>query len=152
MTQTEIEQVQGPDPEPGPVVAIGAQPDPIKHTHACPVCFEQVACKEYCATEVIGEELFGAPSQCDDCKNASPESVDIVTGKIAVGDVLRCDVDALVYEVTSIDIPAESAYLETVIGYPKSRRTMRLARDGSPARRSFVEDNGREPLWFRVVR
>ena len=96
-----------------------------------------------------GEEIHGTPDPCDDCKNAPADSIDIMTGKIDHGDVLRCDEDALVYEVRRIDRHDQRAELETLPGYPKKTRTMRLALDGSPARRSFTDDR-REPLWFRV--
>lgn len=141
-----------PEPEPGPVAVAGAQLDPILHTHLCPICQEDVECMEFCTTEMsFGEELVGTPWECNACKNAPADSLDIITGKVEVGDVLRCDADALVYEIWHIDVPLLRAELSTVIGYPKATRTMELAKDGSPARRRMA-DGQREPLWFRVTK
>ncbi len=74
-----------------------------------------------------------------------------IATKVSLGDTLRCDEDGLVYEVESLDRQEGRAELHTVIGYPKGSRAMRLASDGSPARRNLV-DGGREPLWFRVTK
>ena len=139
-----------PAEEPGPAT-VGAQTDPIQHTHLCPVCFENVDCKDFCATEIGDDDkLIGTPWQCDACKNAPADSIDIITGKVEIGDVLRCDEDGLVYEVKDFDFHVGArAELVTIVGYPQQRRFMALAIDGSPARRRFA-DNHREPLWFRV--
>lgn len=131
-------------------MATGTQTDPIQHTHLCPVCYAQPECKDFCATEFSEDgSLAGNPITCDACKKAPSEGVDIFVGQVAIGDVLRCGADSLVYEVTGIDPEVRLAALETVVGYPYGRRTMNLAMDGSPAR-YYLVDGSREPLWFRV--
>jgi hypothetical protein len=139
-----------PDPEPGPVAVAGAQLDPIQHTHPCSVCFKDEPCSDFCATDMTNDErLVGAAVVCDACRNAVPDSIDIVSGKVFIGDRLRCAQDGLVYEVEEIDERSNRAELHTIIGYPNCHRTMRLAIDGSPARTNGFSGYD-EPLWFRV--
>jgi hypothetical protein len=147
---TEIDTAADTAPPPAATEVVAR--NPLQHSHACPRCYAIATCERFCFTEFDADgKLYGQVIDCDTCANPPSEAFDIFSLEVRVGDVLRCDDDALVYEVNHVDHRELEAELTTVVGYPKGFRRMRLATDGSPARSSIQAGvRLQEPLWYRV--